>query len=72
MTIALVARTGAAFAARRLHGPPALARRAVHNVAHRIFYVAVFVLIAAVVAVIAVDGLRREAAAALARPKGHA
>ena len=52
--------------------PPArLARAALREVAHGIVDVAAFVLVAIVVAVIEFSELRREAANALARPKGH-
>lgn len=67
-----IALAGAAFAARRLRRPPALARAALHEVAHGIVDVAAFMLVAIVVAVIEFGELRREAANALARPKDHA
>jgi citrate lyase alpha subunit len=67
-----IALAGAAFAARRLRRPPALARAALHEVAQAVVDVAAFVLVAIVVAVIEFDELRREAANALARPKDHA
>jgi membrane protein DedA with SNARE-associated domain len=64
-----IALAGAVVAARRLRRP--LARLAQHGVARGLVDVAAFGLVAIVVAVIEVNELRREAANALARPKGH-